>query len=221
MSKLEKWAKIEANIHACQACSLHLTALNKVIGRGNLDAYFMVVAEAPGKEENFCGKPFVGQLGKYLRTLMGEAGFKKGEVYMSNVMHCRPPNNRTPSDAEQLKCAIHLHQMIDVIQPKVILMVGSSALKTLLPNVKKKLGSVRGDHIKYLHRTYIPVWHPAYVLRTGMALREAELLKDLKRAYVLYAEYKQETGGLEYTNPFEIDPVLEGLLGVEEKSKNG
>lgn len=220
MSKLEQWAKIEAEAHQCKACRLHLTALNKVVGRGNLDAYFMIVAEAPGKEENFRGKPFVGPTGTFLRKLMGKAGFKKGDVYMTNVLMCRPPNNSAPQDDEILQCARYLHQKIEVVQPKVIILVGAAALKTLLPQIKKKLGSVRGDHIKYLRRTYIPVWHPSYVLRMGSALREAELLKDLKRAYALYVEDMRSSEPVEYENPFDVDPILEGLIGVEEKSKN-
>ena len=220
MSKLEEWAKIEAEAEACEACRLRQTALNKVVGRGSLDAYFMFVAEAPGKEENFRGRPFVGPTGTFLRKLMGKAGFKKGDVYMTNVVMCRPPQNRTPMDDEILKCARFLHRKIEIIQPKVIIVVGAAALSTLLPQIKKKLGSVRGDHIKYLRRTYIPVWHPSYVLRTGMALREAELLKDLKRAYALYLEDKRNAQTVEYENPFDVDPILEGLIGVEEKPKN-
>jgi len=178
-----KWTALQQKVTECKACSLHLTRIQAVFGEGDLSAPFLFVGEAPGSVENVKGRPFIGKTGVFLRKKMYEAGFRKGDVYITNTVRCRPPDNREPLPEELSRCFGYLHEQIKLIQPKCIVAVGSVAFKMLVPNSKKKIGAVRGDRFAAFGCVIVPTWHPSYVLRSFNILREKELLKDLRRAY--------------------------------------
>jgi DNA polymerase len=161
---------------------LGVLCTKKVFGEGFMKAPCLVVGEAPGANEDLSGRPFVGRSGQLLRKLMKEAGFRKGDVFITNVLRCRPPKNRAPTGEEAGHCFMHLYAQLDIINPKVIVAVGSVALNNLYNmKPKKALGSCRGDVLNSFGYKLVPVWHPSYVQRTHQILREKELLKDLKK----------------------------------------
>lgn len=164
----------ETQVKGCQKCSLHSTRTQTVFGQGNPDARLVFVGEAPGHEEDQQGLAFVGRAGQLL-TRMIEAGMKlkREEVFICNVLKCRPPNNRDPSADEILACSPYLREQLETIQPEVIVSLGSPATKTLL-NTAESIGKLRGRwHEYYLSGTtgvgpsipLMPTYHPAYLLR--------------------------------------------------------
>lgn len=179
----EDWVRLQGVIERCEKCDLGQSCTKKVFGVGNPKAPFFIVGEAPGVEEDLLGEPFVDQSGELFREKMQEAGFQKGDVYMTNVLCCRPPDSRLPTREEIGACFMRLWQQLEITTPEVIIVVGSVALKTLAPKNKRAIGACRGDAISAYGYKIIPVWHPNYVLRMHSALRERELYKDLRKAY--------------------------------------
>jgi uracil-DNA glycosylase len=164
----------ETQVKGCQKCSLHTTRTQTVFGQGSSDARLVFVGEAPGYEEDQQGLAFVGPAGQLL-TRMIEAGMKlkREDVFICNVLKCRPPKNRDPSADEILACSPYLRAQLEIIQPEVIVSLGSPATKTLL-NTAESIGKLRGRwHEYYLSGTtgvgpsipLMPTYHPAYLLR--------------------------------------------------------
>jgi DNA polymerase len=156
---------VRANIGDCKKCGLCEYRTNIVFGEGNPKAKLMFIGEGPGREEDESGRPFVGRAGQLLTKIIEAMGLKREDVYIANIVKCRPPANRTPLEDEIINCAPYLMQQIKVIKPKVIVTLGSPASCTLL-NEKIKISSIRGtfyewnDGIKLM-----PTFHPAYLLR--------------------------------------------------------
>jgi len=188
------WVQLKSRVENCKKCSLHHMCTHKVFGEGFPKAPFFFVGESPGEKEDVSGRPFVGKSGRLLRKCMYEAGYRKGDVFFSNVLKCRPPKNRKPSKEEVGKCFLHLWWQMEIIKPKVIVAVGSTALDAFSPKPKKALGSYRGDKISAYGYKLVPVWHPSYVLKTHQSLRVTELVKDLGKAFALvYPDGRPET----------------------------
>jgi len=180
----DQWGVLKSRVLACSRCPLHKSCNHKVFGVGNPKAPFLFVGEAPGEKEDLQSEPFVGRTGQYLRKHMAKAGFAFGQVYITNILRCRPPDNRTPTQEEIGHCFLFLYEQMDLIKPKVIVAVGSVALGALCPKTKA-IGSVRGEELSGFGFKVVPVWHPSYVLRTHDPLREKELVKDLKKIHGL------------------------------------
>src|SRR4030066_1240892 len=156
---------LREEIGDCHRCKLSKGRKNIVIGAGNADAKLMFIGEAPGKEEDIQGEPFVGEAGMLLTKLIEKMGFKKDSVYIANIIKCRPPMNRDPEDDEIISCRVFLDKQIDIIAPKIIITLGRIALQTLMNNDKIKITAARGTFLEYKGIPVMPTFHPAYLLR--------------------------------------------------------
>ena len=160
------WVELKQAVPACTACALHKSRTQTVFGVGDENADWMLVGEAPGAEEDRLGEPFVGQAGRLLDNMLAAIDLKRGEnVYIANVLKCRPPANRNPSPEEVAKCAPHLLRQIELIQPKLILAMGRFAVQALL-DTDASIASLRGRVHRYAGVPLIVTYHPAYLLRT-------------------------------------------------------
>jgi uracil-DNA glycosylase len=160
------WIEIKQAVPACTACSLHKTRTQTVFGVGDENADWMLIGEAPGAEEDRLGDPFVGQAGKLLDNMLAAIDLKRSEnVYIANVLKCRPPGNRNPEPEEVAKCTPFLKQQIALIQPKLIIAMGRFAAQTLLAS-DASIASMRGRVFRYEGVPLIVTYHPAYLLRT-------------------------------------------------------
>jgi len=160
-----QWIEIKQAVPACIACGLHKTRTQTVFGVGDENADWMLIGEAPGAEEDRLGEPFVGQAGKLLDNMLAAIGLERGDnVYIANVLKCRPPGNRNPGPEEVAKCTPFLKQQIALIRPKLIVAMGRFAAQTLLAT-DASISSLRGRVYKYEGVPLIVTYHPAYLLR--------------------------------------------------------
>ena len=159
------WDRFAADVDACTACGLCKTRKRSVPGVGDVRANWLLVGEAPGAEEDARGEPFVGQAGRLLDNMLAALGLSRGnDVYIANVLKCRPPNNRTPEPLEVASCRPYLDRQIALIEPRLILALGRSAATTLL-NVDATIASLRGRVHRYQGVPLVVTYHPAYLLR--------------------------------------------------------
>lgn len=159
------WAQLKATVAGCASCILHKGRRQAVFGVGDEQAEWLFVGEGPGAEEDARGEPFVGQAGKLLDNMLAAIGLKRGEnVYIANVVKCRPPGNRTPEPAEAHACEPFLARQIELISPRLIVALGKVAANNLLAT-EATLGSLRGKVHRYRGTPLIATYHPAYLLR--------------------------------------------------------
>jgi len=160
------WIPLKAAVSGCVKCGLHKTRTQTVFGVGDENADWMLIGEAPGAEEDRLGDPFVGQAGKLLDNMLAAIGLsRRANVYIANVLKCRPPGNRNPTPEEVAQCSPHLLQQIELIKPKLILAMGRFAAQTLL-ETSASIASLRGRLHRYAGVPLIVTYHPAYLLRT-------------------------------------------------------
>lgn len=160
------WPSLKAAVAECSACSLCNSRRNTVFGVGDERASWLIVGEAPGQEEDAQGEPFVGQAGRLLDNMLAAIGLKRGEdVYIANVLKCRPPGNRNPAPEEVAQCSAHLRRQVELIQPKLIVAMGRFAAQTLLES-DASISTLRGRSFSYQGVPLIVTYHPAYLLRT-------------------------------------------------------
>jgi uracil-DNA glycosylase len=170
---------LAGSLHNCQRCKLAKLGRTQVVfGTGNPAASIMFVGEAPGFNEDKQGEPFVGAAGKLLNELLASAGLSRQDIYIANVIKCRPPNNRDPEPDEVDTCKPFLMQQIELIKPKLVCTLGNWATQTIL-NRKVGITKVRGQIIKLEHFTVFPSLHPAAALHQGN-MREP-LVEDFKK----------------------------------------
>jgi uracil-DNA glycosylase len=163
---LQTWIELKQAVPGCIACGLHKGRTQTVFGVGDENADWMMIGEAPGAEEDRLGEPFVGQAGKLLDNMLAAIGLKRGEnVYIANVLKCRPPGNRNPEADEVAKCTPFLKQQIALVQPKLIVAMGRFAAQTLLSS-DASIASMRGRVHRYEGVPLVVTYHPAYLLRT-------------------------------------------------------
>jgi DNA polymerase len=163
----------------CTRCKLHTLGRRQVVfGVGNPNADLMFVGEAPGGDEDIQGEPFVGRAGQLLTKIIEAIGMTRGDVYIANVIKCRPPNNRNPEPDEVERCEPFLFRQIDVVKPKVIVALGKFAAQSLL-RTSDPITRIRGREYKYRSAILLPTYHPAYLLRNPSAKRE--VWEDMKR----------------------------------------
>ncbi len=170
----DDWPTLEAEIKSCTRCELHQQRTQSVPGVGNHNADWMVIGEAPGADEDKQGEPFVGRAGKLLDQMLLAIGLKRETVYITNIVKCRPPNNRDPKPEEAASCEAYLKHQVSMLQPKIILAVGRIAAHNLL-KTDQRVGAMRGQRFEYAD-TGIPVvvtYHPAYLLRSPAEKRKA------------------------------------------------
>lgn len=180
------WEALRERVLSCTRCELHKQRTQAVFGVGNRAAQWLIIGEAPGAEEDRQGEPFVGRAGKLLNNMLLAIGLQRAEVYITNIVKCRPPNNREPAPEEARTCAPYLARQIVLIKPKIILALGRVAAQNLL-RTDRPVGSLRGQRF-YYEQTDIPVvvtYHPAYLLRSPQEKRKA--WQDLRAAKEIYA----------------------------------
>ena len=183
------WDDLQAAVAACTKCELHKGRIQTVFGVGNVRAEWMIIGEAPGAEEDKQGEPFVGRAGKLLNSMLRAIGLQREQVFIANILKCRPPNNRDPSPEEVACCEAYLKRQIAMIKPKIILAVGRIAAQNLL-KIDTPIGQMRGLRYEF-PGTNIPVvvtYHPAYLLRSPREKRKS--WQDLQHAMRVYAELK-------------------------------
>jgi uracil-DNA glycosylase family 4 len=160
------WPQLRSTAQTCGACGLCKQRKQAVFGVGNESAPWLFVGEGPGAEEDELGEPFVGQSGKLLDSMLAAIGIRRGrEVYIANVVKCRPPGNRTPTPEEALACAPYLDRQIDLIKPQLIVALGKTAALRLL-RTEASLASMRGRVHRYRDTPVVVTYHPSYLLRT-------------------------------------------------------
>jgi uracil-DNA glycosylase len=174
----EAWSQLEANVRACTLCGLHRSRTQTVFGVGRRDATLFVIGEAPGADEDRQGEPFVGRAGQLLNAMLRSIGLPRAEVYIANILKCRPPNNRDPEQSESASCTPYLTRQIELVQPRVLLAVGRIAAQWLL-QTDSPIGRIRGRAFHYGPRNtpLVVTYHPAYLLRSP--LEKAKAWTDL------------------------------------------
>jgi uracil-DNA glycosylase family 4 len=188
---LSGWPLLEKQVSACTRCALHEGRTQTVFGTGNRNADWMIIGEAPGAEEDKQGEPFVGRAGHLLNEMLFAAGYQRADVFIANILKCRPPANRDPSADEIACCQSFLQQQIELIQPELILAVGRVAAHGLLQTTTQ-VGRLRGT-VHAFGEKEIPLivtYHPAYLLRSPLEKRK--VWKDLQFAQ---AVFKQQIAG--------------------------
>jgi DNA polymerase len=181
--------KVRQDLGECTRCKLHSTRHTIVFGDGNPKAQLVFVGEGPGADEDAQGLPFVGRAGKLLTQMIEAMGLQRKDVYICNVVKCRPPGNRQPEEDEVSTCSPFLFRQIDVIAPKVIVCLGAVAAKTLL-QTNRGISQFRGEWLEFRGRKLLATYHPAYLLRNPPA--KSEVWKDLQKVMaVLGLEVKK------------------------------
>ena len=170
--------KVRSDLGDCTRCKLHSTRHTIVFGDGNPKAELVFVGEGPGADEDAQGLPFVGRAGKLLTQMIEAMGLQRKDVYICNVVKCRPPENRLPEEDEVKTCSPFLFRQLDVIAPKVIVCLGAVAAKTLL-QTNRSISQFRGQWLEYRGRKLMATYHPAYLLRNPNA--KGEVWKDLQK----------------------------------------
>ncbi len=174
----EALQKIRDDIGDCTRCKLCTGRTHIVFGVGNPQTPLMFVGEGPGREEDLQGEPFVGRSGQLLTKMIEAMGWKRTDIYIANIVKCRPPDNRYPEPDEVATCQPFLLQQIEAIRPKIIVALGNLAVQTLL-NTKKGIMSLHGSFHDFHGTTLMPTFHPAFLLRNPPMKKEA--WEDLKK----------------------------------------
>jgi uracil-DNA glycosylase len=182
-SSIEALATIREDIGECTRCKLHTQGRTQIVfGVGNPTADIMFVGEAPGADEDAQGVPFVGRAGQLLTKMIEAMGFRRDDVYIANVLKCRPPGNRNPEPDEIATCEPYLFRQLASVEPKVVIALGAFAARTLL-KTDEPISRLRGRVFDYRGAKLIPTFHPSFLLRSPGYKREA--WEDLKKALAL------------------------------------
>lgn len=175
----DNWEELERSIENCQKCKLCKTRNNIVFGVGNKDADLMFIGEGPGADEDAQGEPFVGKAGKLMDMAFSALGIKREDVYIANIVKCRPPFNRNPEQDEEQACLNYLRNQVILVKPKVIVLLGNIALKNILGS-EYGITASRGKWSEKKGIYYMPTWHPAALLRDET--KKIDFINDLKSA---------------------------------------
>lgn len=162
MGAFEVLQVIAHQVSACENCRLHLSRKRSVPGEGPVNAAILFIGEGPGFNENEMGRPFVGQAGKFLDELIGYAGFKREDVFITNVVKCRPPENRDPMPDELSACAVYLDKQIETINPSVVVTLGRFSMAKYFPMAR--ISAIHGKPAWVNERLVVPMFHPAAAL---------------------------------------------------------
>jgi len=172
------WAALSAEAHDCTKCRLAGARTNVVFGVGNPNADLMFIGEAPGRDEDIKGEPFVGRAGQLLTDIIKAMKLTRDDVYIANVIKCRPPENRNPEPDELDACRPFIQRQVELIQPKVIVTLGKFGLQSLTQKAYG-ISAVRGQWLDYNGIKLMPTYHPAYLLRTPAAKKD--VWADMKK----------------------------------------
>lgn len=172
------WEELEAECKQCRKCKLCQERTNVVIGDGNKNAELMFIGEGPGGDEDIQGIPFVGKAGKLMNMAFKGVGINRENVYIANIVKCRPPKNRNPEDDEAKACLDYLRNQVILVKPKIIVLLGNIALKNVLGK-EYGITSARGKWVEKNGILYMPTFHPAALLRDET--KKIMFWKDLKQ----------------------------------------
>ena len=181
----ENWKDLEKSIKGCKKCKLCTTRTNIVFGCGNINADIMLIGEGPGADEDREAVPFVGKAGQLMNKAFEGLGIDREKVYIANIVKCRPPQNRVPEADEAEACLNYLRNQVILVKPKIIVLLGSTALKNILGK-EYGITSSRGKWIEQKGILYMPTWHPAALLRDEN--KKIEFWNDLKSVITKYKE---------------------------------
>ena len=173
----DNWEELEKSIINCKKCKLCNKRNNIVFGTGNKNADIMFIGEGPGADEDIQGIPFVGKAGKLMNMAMQGLKIDREEIYIANIVKCRPPSNRVPEEDEAQACLNYLRNQVVLIKPEIIVLLGSTALKNILGK-EYGITAVRGKWMEKNGIKYMPTWHPAAILRDEN--KKIEFWQDLK-----------------------------------------
>ena len=165
MKNYSSLKKLNSECVECTSCNLSETRKNVVVGKGNESAQVVIIGEGPGEKEDITGLPFVGRAGKMLDTALSSVDIDPLEdCYITNIVKCRPPNNRKPSAVESEACMPWLNEQINLLKPKIIILAGSTAVQSFL-GIDEPISKIRGQWIEKDNIKYMPIFHPSYLLR--------------------------------------------------------
>jgi len=181
-----KMENLKNEILHCTKCGLSQSRNKVIFGEGNQNAKIFLIGEAPGRDEDIIGRPFIGKSGQLLDKILEACGFNREEhVFISNIIRCRPPGNRIPSEQEAKTCMPYLFRQIDLVNPEILVLLGSTALKYMFGQ-DKKITRIHGTWLNWNNRLAMPVYHPAALLRNPSLKRDA--WEDYKRIVRKYRE---------------------------------
>ena len=180
----DNWEQLEEETKQCKKCRLCQNRNNVVFGTGNKQADLMFIGEGPGADEDLQGIPFVGKAGKLMNMAFETIGLNRDEVYIANIVKCRPPSNRNPQEDEANACLNYLRNQVILVKPKIIVLLGSVALKNILGK-EYGITASRGNWIEKKGILYMPTWHPAALLRDET--KKIDFLKDLQQVMNKYS----------------------------------
>lgn len=170
----------ENEVKGCPRCRLCETLTNTVFGEGDHNADIFFIGEGPGENEDLSGRPFIGRAGQKLDEMIASMGLKREQVYIANIVKCRPPNNREPAADEVATCTPYLERQLEIVRPKVIVTLGRPALQHML-QTKVSISKVRGTWQTWRGIKLMPTFHPAYILRNYTRETRAAVWSDLKQ----------------------------------------
>ena len=173
----DNWDDLKKSIAECKKCRLCTNRTNIVLGEGNINAKIMFIGEGPGADEDKQGVPFVGKAGQLMNKAFQALGINREEIYIANIVKCRPPSNRVPEEDEAQACLNYLRNQVVLIKPEIIVLLGSTALKTILGK-EYGITAVRGKWMEKNGIKFMPTWHPAALLRDEN--KKIEFWQDLK-----------------------------------------
>lgn len=179
------WEELEKSIENCKKCKLCTGRQNIVFGTGNKNADIMLIGEGPGADEDRLGEPFVGRAGKLMNMAFDMLEIKREELYIANVVKCRPPGNRNPEEDEAMACLDYLRNQVILVKPKIIVLLGSIALKNILGK-EYGITASRGIWVEKKGIWYMPTWHPAALLRDDT--KKIDFVRDFQRVLEKFKE---------------------------------
>jgi DNA polymerase len=200
--------EVSMQVAVCQACTLHFSRKHAVPGEGSPHSEILFIGEGPGFHENEQGRPFVGQAGKFLDDLLSEAGFNRGEVFITNVVKCRPPGNRHPLPEELAACARYLDRQLETINPCVIVTLGRISMGKFLPNTR--ISEIHGQPVWVNDRLIVPMYHPAAALHQPSL--KPVVIADFQRLPAAIASARAAGKNI----PAQPAATVEGLVRKEE-----
>lgn len=201
VSRVAQLSAIHTEIYHCTKCPLHEGRTRTVPGAGNPDAEILFIGEAPGYNEDQQGLPFVGKSGKYLEELLATINLTRDDVFIANVVKCRPPDNRDPSEEEIATCNPYLRAQIEVLDPLLIVTLGRYSMNMFFPN--EKVSQIHSQAKYGTRRAYYPLYHPAYALRNQSV--KVEMVEDFARIPRLLEEIHEKRASGEII----LDPIPE------------
>lgn len=187
------WEEMEFQIKNCKSCKLCNSRRKAVPGEGNKKSPVMFIGEGPGEEEDEQGRPFIGKAGMLFTKIFNSVNLERDDVFITNIVKCRPPKNRNPEEDEIIACYKYLETQIALINPKIIVAVGGLALKTLMKDENAKISSLRGKELEWEGGIkLIPIFHPSYLLRNSATEEGSpkwQTWQDMKRVKSMYDYY--------------------------------